>query len=72
MFFQHGFKKKQSYVNADVMTNLSCPRCSEPEDASHMWKCLQSQVQAVWAISFSKLDIWMSEVGTLPAVKESI
>jgi hypothetical protein len=50
----------------------ACPRCGQPEDSSHVWKCLQSQAQEVWAISLSKLDTWMSDVGTLPAVKNSI
>jgi hypothetical protein len=50
----------------------ACPRCGEPEDASHVWKCSQAQAQDVWDTSLGKLDTWMSEVGTLPAVKQSI
>ncbi len=40
-------KNTQSYVNADIITNPSFPRCGELEDASHVSKCFQPQAQAV-------------------------
>ncbi len=37
-----------------------------------MARCAHPQAQEIWETSLLKLDTWLSEVGTLPVIKESI
>jgi len=50
----------------------ACPRCGEPENAAHVWICPHPQADEVWSLSLKKLDDWMTQVGTLSDIRESI
>jgi hypothetical protein len=42
----------------------ACPRCDEPENARHVWKCQESAVFFVWALLMSSLSKWLEKLHT--------
>ncbi len=49
-----------------------CPRCDEPEDATHIWKCQGAEANGVWKKSLSNLDDWMTSVQTDPDIQQAL
>ena len=47
-----------------------CPRCSQPEDAVHVWVCQAAPAVAVWEDSIERLNLWMKKSNTLPLLRE--
>ena len=45
-----------------------CPRCSQPEDAQHVWLCAHPTANEVWKSALQKLDAWMLKSKTLPII----
>ena len=51
-------------------THDKCPRCSQPEDAVHVWACPAASAVAVWEESIERLNLWMQQTNTLPLLRE--
>ena len=49
-----------------------CPRCNEPEDASHVLKCSGEGANDIWTKALKKLEDWMLESQTDPDIQEAV
>ncbi len=62
--FMHRWKQRHS---------ATCPRCSEFEDAPHVWQCRGADSDAIiWLKSLVSLEEWITSVQTDPDVQEAI
>jgi hypothetical protein len=50
----------------------ACPRCSNPEDAGHVWFCDQMGALDVWEKALLDLSQWMETVQTDPDIRDTI
>jgi hypothetical protein len=41
-----------------------CPRCGEPEDAAHVWKCNGEGAKDIWEKALDELEMWLRSVDT--------
>ena len=46
----------------------ACPRCNEPEDASHIWLCKHPESITVWRESIETLRSWLIAQQTHPSI----
>ena len=47
-----------------------CPRCSHPEDTTHVLRCTGSGATEVWNEHYTALEEWMTETDTHPLLQE--
>ena len=50
----------------------SCPRCSDHEDAPHVWICKGTGVNDLWEKSLISLEGWFNTMHTDPNIQHSI
>jgi hypothetical protein len=49
-----------------------CPRCGEPEDAAHVWRCSDPEAVQLWSRSVAKLRCWLVDQQTAPDLCHAI
>lgn len=52
--------------------SATCPRCSEFDDALHLWQCRGADSDANWLKFLASLEEWMTSVQTDPDYQEAI
>ena len=52
--------------------HATCPRCSETEDAAHVWVCRAPSSIQVWEESIARLDQWMETTQAYPPMRKAI
>ena len=52
--------------------HATCPRCSETEDAAHVWVCRAPSSIQVWEESIAWLDKWMETTQAYPLMRKAI
>jgi hypothetical protein len=48
-----------------------CPRCGEPEDTCHVWRC-NHETQDLWNKALERLSEWLSSNSTPPEIRMAI
>jgi hypothetical protein len=51
---------------------VNCPRCSEFEDARHVWLCPDAEAKLIRKEGISGISRWMEEVQTDPEIRTAI
>jgi hypothetical protein len=52
--------------------NDRCPRCQQPEDAAHVWKCQQTEATELFKAAVDKVREWLREQHTFPPLIDAI
>jgi hypothetical protein len=47
----------------------ACPRCGEPEDSAHVWRCHGPGTEEIWNKAISELELLLSKLDTDPTLK---
>jgi hypothetical protein len=49
-----------------------CPRCGEPEDASHVWVCKDLGARDTWSNAIATIDLTLRKLDTDPTIRHLI